>query len=118
MITRENAKELLPILKAYSEGKTIQLFVCGEWRDRDTLHLEDDNCQYRIKPEPKYRPFKSLEECWEEMQKHQPFGWVKVKDKLASNKYNVLDLPTYADFDYRFKNYTFSDGAPYGIKEE
>ena len=74
--------------------------------------------RYRIKPEPKYRPFKSVEECWEEMQKHQSFGWVKVKDKLASNKYNVLDLTTYTDFDYRFKNYTFADDTPYGIKEE
>lgn len=37
-----------------------------------------DNIEYRIKPEPKYRPFKDAEECWNEMQKHQPFGWTKL----------------------------------------
>ena len=115
MMTREKAKELLPILKAYSEGKTIQLFVCGEWRDRDTLHLEDDNCQYRIKPEPKYRPFKSLEECREEMQKHQPFGWVKYKDSSAYFKIDGLCKNT--NFDYLFENRIFADGTPFGIKE-
>ena len=119
MITRENAKKLLPIIKAYSEGKKIQFFNGAEWVDKEeTLFFDAEPHRYRIKSEPKYRPFKNSQECWEEMQKHQPFGWVKVKDKLASNKYNVLDLPTYADFDYRFNNYTFSDGAPYGIKEE
>lgn len=119
MITRENAKLLLPIIKAYSEGKEIEHFAFGEWRDKEYPDFTDLPSFYRIKPEqPKYRPFKNVEECWKEMQKHHPFGWVKVKDKLASNKYNVLDLTTYTDFDYRFKNYTFADGTPYGIKEE
>lgn len=27
--------------------------------------------------EPSYRPFKNQEECWNEMLKHEPFGWVK-----------------------------------------
>ena len=117
MITRENAKKLLPIIKAYSEGKQIQHFEFGEWIDKEYPNFTDLTSFYRIKPEQKYRPFKSVEECWSEMQKHQPFGWVKVIDKLASNKYNVLDLTTYTDFDYRFKNYTFADGTPYGIKE-
>ena len=114
MITRENAKALLTILKAYSEGKKIQLFVCGEWRDRDTLHLEDDNCHYRIKPE--YRPFKNAEECFNEMSNHQPFGWlIDIRDKYYTH-INLLGKST--DFDYLFKIYTFADGAPYGIKEE
>ena len=117
MITRENAKELLTIIKAYNEGKEIQFFDDTKWVDREILSFDSEPYRYRIKPAPKYRPFKNSQECWEEMQKHQPFGWVKVKDKLASNKYNVLDLTTYADFDYRFNNYTFSDGAPYGIEE-
>ena len=30
---------------------------------------------YRIKPE--YRPFANAEECWCEMLKHKPFGWVE-----------------------------------------
>lgn len=38
---------------------------------------------YRIKPE--YRPFKDAKECFEEMQKHKPYGWVKD----ASQMYNI-----------------------------
>ena len=33
MITRENAKELLPIIKAYSEGKQVQYFNGKYWED-------------------------------------------------------------------------------------
>ena len=114
-MTREKAKKLLPILKAYSEGKTIQLFVCGEWRDRDTLHLEDDNCQYRIKPETKYRPFKDAEECFNEMGKHQPFGYIKCKDR---NSYFPISFGDNSYFDYLLENRIFADGTPFGIKEE
>ena len=116
IITRENAKELLPIIKAYSEGKTIQLFVCGEWRDRYILHLEDDNCHYRIKPEPKYRSFKSKEECWEEMGKHQYFDWMKDK---YTDQYSIISIfEKSTDFNYLFKNKTFINGTLFGIKEE
>ena len=31
--------------------------------------------------ETTYRPFKDVKECWKEMNKHHPFGWVKSKDK-------------------------------------
>ena len=118
-MTREKAKELLPIIKAFSEGKDIEyLNLWGQWELLTEPYFDNEPSKYRIKTKPKYRPFQSVEECWEEMQKHQPFGWVKVINKLASKKYDVLDLTTYTDFDYRFKNYTFADGTPYGIKEE
>ena len=85
-MTREEAKELLPIIQAFAEGKTIQ-FRCktGEWLDIinnefDFILSPDD---YRIKPEPKYRLFKTQEECWNEMLKHQPFGWVKDEYKYV-----------------------------------
>lgn len=57
MITRENAKELLPIIKAYSEGKKIQYFNGNYWEDREYLNFDDEPCRYRIIKEPKYRPF-------------------------------------------------------------
>ena len=115
MITRENAKLLLPIIKAYSEGKQIQHFAFGEWRDKEYPDFTDLPSFYRIKPNQKYRPFKNVEECWEEMQKHQPFGWYKYNN----DNYNLVTyLSKNTDFDYLFKNYTFADGTPYGIKEE
>ncbi len=84
-MNREQAKELLPIIQAFAEGKTIQVKASdGLWYGR-----EGENCEfnfnadpqvYRIKSEPKYRPFENKEECWQEMLKHEPFGWVKYKE--------------------------------------
>lgn len=78
----------------------------------------------RIKP--KYRPFKDAEECWQEMLKHQPFGWVKLK---ATRKYFICkaigdffavvglnDRPT--NYDELFEEYIFADGTPFGVKVE
>lgn len=79
-MTREDAKKLLPVIHAYAEGKTIQFRVCNDkWIDTDDPSF-DVGVDYRIKPEPKYRPFKNQEECCNEMFKHQPFGCVKDKD--------------------------------------
>lgn len=116
MITRENAKELLPIIKAYSEGKQIQFFDDEKWVDREILSFDSEPYRYRIKLETKYRPFKSVEECWKEMQNHPPFGWVKKINETQS--YSPLPVDSHTDFNYRFKNYKFADGAPFGIKEE
>ena len=77
-MTREEAKKLLPFIQAYCEGKTIQSKCITDemplWLDDNNPTFEVDDFDYRIKPEPKYRPFKNAEECWNEMKKHQPFG--------------------------------------------
>ena len=117
MITRENAKKLLPIIKAYSEGKEIEFLNLGKkWKLLPDPDFDGEPFQYRIKSEPKYRPFESVEECWEEMQKHHPFGWlIDIRD----NYYNHINrLGKSTDFYNLFKIYTFADGIPYGIKEE
>lgn len=131
-MNREQAKKLLPIIQAFAEGKIIQsIRINGRWIDLDintTLsitRLIEEPQKYRIKPKPKYRPFKDKEECWEEMQKHQPFGWLKA----ISNKYyySILEVvengcifvdgPKVSFYDL-FKFDTFADGTPFGIKEE
>ena len=123
-MTREEAKELLPIIEAYSEGKEVQILddVYG-WVEMKNLILNwSPNC-YRIKPEPKYRPFKNQEECWKEMQKHQPFGWVKGKDGEGLYLIHGINnsIVTTDDID-SFKDamhiYEFKDGTPFGIKED
>lgn len=117
MITRENAKELLPIIKAYSEGKEIEFQeLGGNWELLTYPNFDGEPCHYRIKPEPKYRPFKSIEECWGEMQKHQPFGWLK-KIK-GTESYFPLAVDSQINFEFRFTNYLFADGTPFGIKEK
>ena len=124
-MTREEVKILLPIIQAFAEGKAIQ-FRCktGEWlnilSEFDFTLSPDD---YRIKPEPKYRPFKSQEECWEEMHQHPDFGWVVTKNCKVmchiSSVYNALliDYVGYS-FDEMYQKYEFTDGTPFGIKEE
>ena len=131
-MTREEAKELLPIIQAFVEGKTIQVWANDTWKD-DEYPFMEVLCHYRIKPEPQYRPFKTQEECWNEMLEHQPFGWVKSKKSerhfsigsvLWNNDFNDVFV-TFA-FDgmlgrsskSMFEDFTFDDGTPFGIREE
>ena len=132
-ICKCEVQKLFPILEAIKEGKTIQFKDSDGWRDingddegfyLNTLVEETD--KYRIKPEPKYRPFKNAEECWTEMQKHQPFG--VVKDKYFANYQthraftclvtNGCHFRGYEDetFESSFKNLLFADGTPFGVK--
>lgn len=118
-------------MQAMLEGKTIQYNYngqIGDWSDVEEIYIGNKVSNYRIKPEPKYRPFKNAEECWTEMQKHQPFGWLKRKD---SNEYNLLTSVDGSvecegvridsdgfDWDTAHDEYTFADGTPFGIKME
>ena len=96
-MTREELKKAMPILTAFVDGKTIQNYLrgSGKWiavgEHLDMSDLIDWQSDYRIKPEPKYRPFKDAEECWNEMQKHQPFGWIKSKNDSTINKFMFID---------------------------
>ena len=114
--TKEDAKKLWPIMKAYSEGKKIQFFDDEKWVDREKLSFDSEPHRYRIKPKTKYRPFKNAEECLEEIQKHQPIGWIK-NEKGAYFSLTFIDNTT-TDLEYQFYRYKFVDGEPFGIKEE
>ena len=130
-MNREQAKELLPIIQAFAEGKAIQSkYIDGSntwWDDNDISF--GDGVEYRIKPEPKYRPFKDAEECWQEMQKHQPFGWVKDMEnghKVAITRVNddentgliAINGKSEWPLERLIECYTFADGTPFGRKEE
>ena len=124
-MTREEAKELLPIIKAFAEGKEIQYRNSfNEWIDmkkNEGLSFIKTPLDYRIKPEPKYRPFKTQEECWQEMMKHQPFGWIKSKITKQIYCIGVVaeeEMYCFNDFwNYQdaFEQFTFIDGTPFGI---
>ena len=130
---REEAKEILPIIQAFAEGKTIEYRgLGGEWKAAHTPTWSS-HLFYRIKPEPKYRPFKTQEECLQEMLKHQPFGWLKSKmngrfscigEVYGSDEFETvyIALSTSESLsrssDSMFEQYTFYDGTPFGIKEE
>lgn len=220
-MVKEQAKELLPIIQAFAEGKTIQYYIGADWIDvspDEAVDFSDNPSNYRIKPEPdknqlpikdgdimmtmgkrafiangimnsdgcpcaycginlhhdftigttihgwtsspyipaseeakkelfdkmakagykwnaktlklekiepKYRPFRTKEECWNEMLKHQPFGWVK---HTSSNEYfySILEVidggcvfvyGPMVPFNEVYEFNTFADGTPFGIKE-
>lgn len=72
--------------------------------------------------ETKYRPFNDAEECWNEMLKHQPFGWI-----VNANSHHLITSINYSyiwishKIQYAFgeaiDTFTFADGTPFGIKE-
>ena len=114
-MTREEIKELLPVMQAFADGKTIEYSNDGDlWNETDTPTWCSDKF-YRIKPGPKYRPFETKEECWNEMLKHQPFGWLRDED---GDYILPATVGNKSDFIFRFKVYKFTDGTPFGIKEE
>lgn len=132
---RNQAKEFYPILQAFAEGKVIECRtktsaiegtdVPNDWAEMKEIEYWN-NTEYRIKPEPKYRPFANAEECWNEMQKHQPFGWVKDNETqsffVCKAFGNLLFSIGIEDKPYNYnevlRDYTFADGTPFGIKME
>ena len=126
-MTREQAKELMPIIQAFAEGKEVEIKTKegSEWqilKENDMQYIDFRKCDLRIKP--KYRPFKDAEECWQEIQKHKPLGWLKAShgkffiigarnDEVA---FGIND--NWHDYNYVFNNYTVADGTPFGIREE
>ena len=125
-MTREEAKELLPIIQAWAEGKPIEIGDNLGWKD---LIIESPkfDCKpscYRIKPEPEYRPFKTKEECWNEMMKHHPFGWLKeISSEMlylinGISDMSIAIMEDISSFKEAMNIYEFNDGAPFGIKEE
>lgn len=132
---RNQAKEFFPIMQAFAEGKVIECrtkpsFIKGtdvpnDWTEMKEIEYRN-NTEYRIKPEVKFRPFANAEECWNEMQKHQPFGWVKDNETqsffVCKAFGNLLFSIGIEDKPYNYnevlRDYTFADGTPFGIKVE
>ena len=128
---KEEVKSVMNIIQAFADGKTIQAIdpYEDEWVDQAGLNFKAlFEGQYRIKPEPKYRQFANAEECWKEMQKHQPFGWIKPKGDDTISKFMLIDslmdevvtVRTNIRFNYQelLEHYTFADRTPFGIIEE
>ena len=129
-MNRKEAIELLPIIQAFAKGKDIEYRTKGfneDWKKVTQIPaLSFKSFEYRIKPEPKYRPFKNAEECLKEMSKHTPFGLIKKNVSKAfycigsfdiNNIYigTTQGIHSYAD---SLENFKFADGTPFGVKVE
>ena len=124
---------MLPVIQAYAEGQDIQIMHIDDktnekvWLDFNPWRFNVYET-YRIKPQETYRPFKDAEECWSEMLKHQPFGWVKNIEDDGETWYEnitsvICDSVGYTDrgngvaYDEFMRGFSFADGTPFGIKE-
>ena len=129
-MNRKEAAELLPIIQAFAEGKDIEYRTKGfneDWKKVTQIPaLSFKSFEYRIKPESKYRPFANAEECWQEMQKHQPFGWVRSKDDgsralitlmISERDISINSISGLTMYELMEK-FTFDDGAVFGILKE
>ena len=132
-MTRDRIKELLPVITAFAEGKTIEVKNRkNEWNEMDDPHFDADPKVYRIKPEPKYRPFESAEEFLIVMKQHTPCGYVRLKNAKhrTFEYYNIisftnrniilqtckgLEVTSYA---LAFETLVFSDGRPFGVYKD
>ena len=126
-ISSDKAKNIIDIIKAFSEGKAIQQQSDnGSFFNIYTLHvdklIENPNV-FRIKPEKEYRAFNDFEECWKEMQNHTPFGWIKCNTFI--NIVNIFDdgicvadegSSCFYNYDKAFETFKFADNTPFGIK--
>ena len=130
-MNRNQAKEFYPILQSFAEGKAIECrtkpsALSKSWQGmNDWTEIKEigywDNIEYRIKPEPKYRPFKNAEECWQEMLKHQPFGWIVDRRNGVMYLIRCLEyVSVYTSIQYSFKDafdkFAFADLVPFGVK--
>ena len=133
---REEIKRRAELYSALAEGKTIQILnIEGNWVDVEVKKLNyiPETIKFRIKPKSNYRPFETQEECWQEMLKHDEFGWVKSKTRDAIKHISNIEkdiegnvwfvaasfsgIEKYSPkqmLDY----FVFMDGEPFGIKEE
>ena len=122
IMDRNQAKEFYPFLQAFAEGKAIECrtkpsavkgtSIPNDWTEMKEIEFWK-NVEYRI---PKYRPFKDAEECWNEMQKHQPIGYTKL---IGGIQYSfITDVDDSINYSKAIKEYTFADGTPFGIREE
>lgn len=134
-------------MQAYVNGKTIQYYEVdlvykikhpgepnynNKWVDVGEDHIfRPDLYNYRIKPEPKYRPFRNTEECWQEIRKHHPFGWIKDKEDGHYSMVTKVDAATgegkkhigisgdyLLSLEDTMSEFTFADGTPFGINED
>ena len=117
-MTREEAKQLLPIITAFAEGKKIQynLNTIG-WGDigkHDLLDFSGSPKNYRIKPEPKYIPF-----TFEDRELFRD-KWVRTKTHSKEFKITGMSRGTVGTektnltYSEAFAYLEFLDGTPFG----
>ena len=119
--------EQIAIIKAYEDGKSIErrAFFTSEWKSIDNINNYQFNFseyEYRIKPFPKYRPYKSVDEAFNEAKKHG--FWMQNVDRMYLrfidgfhiNKNSDIFICDYCVDDILDMFVWADDGSPCGVK--
>jgi len=118
-------EEMIALMTAYKEGKKIECRKSGEesdpWKRIDSPGWNWYYYDYRVAPQPKYRPFANAEEVMEAIKEHG--DWVKNKKGcylkiliIAKNIEFGGNIMEYSDV--LQEGWTFADGTPFGKLEE
>ena len=120
--------EQIAIMKAYEDGKAIERTIRDESKWKIIDYVEDYPFdfvlnEYRIATEPKYRPYESIKEAFDEAKKHG--FWIKDKNKECLLCIKFIELTKekniYLGYSLYSKNvlekYVWADdNSPCGIK--
>lgn len=89
-MTKEETKQRIAVMQAYVDGKQVQVYdiSLSKWFDTDAPSWITSR-QFRIKPEPSYRPFRNAEECWQEMLKHAPLRHHEQQERKGLHVFHV-----------------------------
>ena len=120
--------EQIAIMKAYEDGKTIERKRYDEtkWKSIDNIENYQFNFskyEYRIATEPKYRPYKSVEEAFNEAKKHE--FWTKeistgfiINVGAFGENFEDIYINGYNQNNFLDKFVWADDNSPCGIKIE
>lgn len=128
-------REKIAVMQAYADGKKIEFDaeskdVWESWESREEPNWNWEENDYRIKPEPKYRPYKYAGECFADVKKHG--GWIRAKHfdeyfhigcsgdgfviMVASGDKNSMNGNVAESFEELLENNVWADdGTPCGI---
>jgi hypothetical protein len=122
-MTREQWKERLPIIQAFVEGKEVQFQdKHGYWMTIPGLNFDRHTDRYRIKPEPKLRPWKPEEVPVGGVIRRKSDGSRMLIINVFQSGVHVGDSTTPVGFDSLLKNFErfvgFGECQPCGVQEE
>lgn len=136
-MTREEVKDVLPILQAYSEGKEIQIKRGNEWITLHEYNFSGFRADlYRIKPEPTYKPFRNTDDLINHFLtkvfpvktnadisnviliwvKHKIDGRRRLIVGFGDNFVEIGNKSKPVSLEQLFETYTFLDGSPCGYE--
>ena len=121
--------EQIAIIKAYEDGKTIEQKRFDRNEGESIVYVEDFPFdfvmnEYRIKQVPKYRPYESVDEAFNEAKKHG--FWMQNVDRMYLrfidgfhiNKNRDIFICDYCVDDILDMFVWADDGSPCGVKIE